>query len=60
MPAHDPFDPLAADGLALGAQLGVDARRSVSFPVVRMDPRMSTSSARLAILHGLSGRDRHA
>jgi len=28
--AHDPFDPLAADGLALGAQFGVDARRSVS------------------------------
>jgi hypothetical protein len=36
--AHDPFDPLAADGFALGAQFGVDARRSVSFPVLRMDP----------------------
>jgi len=36
--AHDPFDPLAADGLALGAQFGVDARRSVSFPMLRMDP----------------------
>jgi hypothetical protein len=36
--AHDPFDPLAADGLALGAQFGVDARRSVSFPVLRVDP----------------------
>jgi hypothetical protein len=28
--AHDPFDPLAADGLTLGPQFGVDARRSVS------------------------------
>ena len=36
--AHDPFDPLAADGLTLGPQFGVDARRSVSFPVLRMDP----------------------
>jgi hypothetical protein len=42
--AHDPFDPLAADGLALGAQFGVDARRSVSF-LLRMTRRMSTSSA---------------
>jgi hypothetical protein len=38
MLAHDPFNPLAADGLALGAQFGVDARRSISFPVLRMDP----------------------
>jgi hypothetical protein len=38
MLAHDPFDPLAANGLALGAQFGVDARRSVSFPMLRMDP----------------------
>src|SRR5215470_11050851 len=36
--AHDPGDPLAADGMALGAQFGVDARRSVSFPVLRMNP----------------------
>jgi len=36
--AHDPFDPLAADGLARGAQFGVDARRSVSFLVLGMDP----------------------
>ena len=36
--AHDPFDPFAADGLTLGPQFGVDARRSVSFPVLRMDP----------------------
>jgi hypothetical protein len=36
--AHDPFDPLAADDLTLGPQFGVDARRSVSFPVLRMDP----------------------
>jgi hypothetical protein len=35
---HDPFDPLTVDGLALGAQFGVDARRSVSFSVLRMDP----------------------
>jgi hypothetical protein len=36
--AHDPLDPLAADGLARGPQFGVDARRSVSFPVLRMNP----------------------
>ena len=36
--AHDPLDPLAADGLALGPQFGVDARRSVSFPVLCMNP----------------------
>jgi hypothetical protein len=38
MLAHDSFDPLAADGLALGAQFSVGARRSVLFPVPRMDP----------------------
>jgi hypothetical protein len=38
MLAHDPFDPLATDGLALGAQFGMDARRSISFPVLRMNP----------------------
>jgi hypothetical protein len=38
MAAHEPRDALAADGMALGAQLGVDARCSVSFPVLRMDP----------------------
>src|SRR5205807_297529 len=27
--AHDPLDPLAADGLTLGSQFGVDARRSI-------------------------------
>jgi hypothetical protein len=36
--AHDPLDPLAADDLTLGSQFGVDARRSVSFVVLRMDP----------------------
>ena len=36
--AHDPFDPLAADGLTRGAQFGVDARRSVSFLVLHMNP----------------------
>jgi hypothetical protein len=36
--AYDPFDPLAADGLARAAQFGMDARRSVSFLVLRMDP----------------------
>ena len=35
--AHHPFDPLAADGLALGLQLGIDARRTVSFPMVSMN-----------------------
>src|SRR5262244_2291706 len=38
MLAHDPFDPLAADGLACGAQFGMDARRSVSFLVLCMNP----------------------
>ena len=38
MLAHDPLDPLAADGMALGAQLGMDARRSISFPVLGMNP----------------------
>ena len=38
MLAHDPLDPLAADGLARGAQFSVDARRPVSFLVLRMDP----------------------
>jgi hypothetical protein len=36
--AHDPCDPLTADGMALGAQFGVNARRPVSFPVLHMDP----------------------
>jgi hypothetical protein len=38
MLAHDPFDPLARDGLALGAPFGTDARRAVSLPVLRMNP----------------------
>jgi hypothetical protein len=38
MAAHDPLDPLAADGIALGAQFGMDARRSVPFPVLCMNP----------------------
>ena len=38
MLAHDPLDPLATDGLALGAQFGMDVRRSISFPVLRMKP----------------------
>src|SRR5215471_6273243 len=38
MLAHDPFDPLAADGLVCGAQFGMDARRSVSFLVRCMNP----------------------
>jgi hypothetical protein len=60
MLAHDPFDPLAADGLTLGAQFGVDARRSVSSLVLCMNPPISANRSRLAILRGLSGRDRHA
>jgi len=32
------LDPLAADGLTLGSQFGVDARRSVSFLVLCMNP----------------------
>jgi hypothetical protein len=38
VPAHDPLDPLAADGLTLGSQFGVDAWRSVSFLVLCMNP----------------------
>ena len=38
MLAHDPLDPLAADGLTLGSQFSVDARRSVSFLVLCMNP----------------------
>src|SRR2546421_11996626 len=36
--AHQPLDPLAADGLALGPQLGMDTRRPISAPGVRMKP----------------------
>jgi hypothetical protein len=36
--AHHPLDPLAADSLALGPQLGMDARRTVSFSIVGMKP----------------------
>jgi len=38
MPTHHPLDPLAADDLALGAQLGMDARRPISFAVVGVNP----------------------
>jgi hypothetical protein len=38
MTPHEPRDPLAAGGMTLGAQFGVNARCSVSFPVLRMDP----------------------
>ena len=38
MAVHEPRDPLAADGVALGAQFDVNAWCSVSFPVLRMDP----------------------
>jgi hypothetical protein len=38
MLAHHPLDPLTADGLALGPQLGMDPRRTISFPVVSMNP----------------------
>jgi hypothetical protein len=37
MLAHHPFDPLAADGLAFGTQRGMDARRTVSLPMVSMN-----------------------
>jgi len=36
--AHDPFDPLAADGLTRGSPSGYYARRSVSFLVLCMNP----------------------
>jgi hypothetical protein len=38
VPAHQPFDPLVADGLALGPQLSMNARRAISFPVASMNP----------------------
>ena len=56
MLAHDPFDPLAADGLALG----VDARRSVSFPVLRMDPPDVDQQRAIGDLARAHRRDRHA
>jgi hypothetical protein len=37
MLAHHPLDPLAADGVALGPQLGMDARRAISFPMASMN-----------------------
>ncbi len=38
MPAHHPLDPLAADGLALGTQLGMNTRCPISAPVLGMNP----------------------
>jgi hypothetical protein len=38
VPAHHPLDPLAADGMARGAQFGLDARRAIASPVVGMNP----------------------
>jgi hypothetical protein len=35
--AHHPLDPLAADGVALGPQLGMDARSAISFAVMSMN-----------------------
>ena len=37
MLAHHPLDPLAAEGVALGPQLGMDARRAISFPMASMN-----------------------
>jgi hypothetical protein len=51
---------LRLDGLALGAQLGIDARCSVSFPVLRMDPPDADQQRAIGDLAWLSGRDRHA
>jgi len=60
MLAHHPLDPLVADSLALGTQLGMDARRTISFPVVSMNPLDIAQEPTMAILRGLSGRDRQA
>jgi len=38
MATHHALDPLAAHGLPFGTQLGMDARRAVSSPMVSMDP----------------------
>jgi hypothetical protein len=37
MLAHHPFDPFAADGPSFGTQLGMDTRRTISFPVASMN-----------------------
>jgi hypothetical protein len=38
MATHHALDPLAAHGLPFGTQLGMDARRAVSSPMVSMNP----------------------
>src|SRR4051812_21233042 len=38
VPVHHPLDPLAADGLTLSTQLGVDTRCPIPTPVVSMNP----------------------
>jgi hypothetical protein len=38
MPAHDPLDPLAADAVARGAQLGIKTGRPIPAPMVSMNP----------------------
>ena len=38
MVTHHALDPPMADGLSFGTQLGMDARRAVSAPVVSMNP----------------------
>jgi hypothetical protein len=38
VPVPHPLDPLAADDLALGAQLGMNSRYPISAPVLGMNP----------------------
>jgi hypothetical protein len=60
-PTHHPLDPLAADGLTLGTQLGMGARRTLLLPMVSMNPLDITQEPTIGDpARGLSGRDRQA
>src|SRR3954447_17297452 len=49
MPAHHPLDPLAADTVARGTQLGVDARPPISPPVLGPGARHDPAGYRSAV-----------
>jgi hypothetical protein len=54
MPALHPLDPLAADGLALGTQLGMDAWRIIGVPGGEHEELTIGDLAR--VLRGVSAR----
>ena len=60
MPAHHPLDPLAADTLACGTQLGVDTRPPISAPVLGMNPPDIARQFAIGDLARAFGRDRQA